>query len=230
MRNIRKRFLILFGVMIAISGVASATIANPCSSTAFSVTLLNADFSCEVGDKVFSNFTFSGVDTAHTTISISSLNSPTNTLYALDLHDANGFTSNFTFSYNVTVDTTVPPGSSGFRITSVNANGQVDAIAGLPTSSSWVAGYTATTGTGSGTVTATCCTVNNFTTNGPLGGFAALVLHVGDTYTITGTGNGVLDLSNTFAQGAVPEPMTLSLMGAGLLGLGLFGRKRLGRK
>jgi len=27
--------------------------------------------------------------------------------------------------------------------------------------------------------------------------------------------------------GSVPEPMTLSLMGAGLLGLGLFGRSRL---
>ena len=38
----------------------------------------------------------------------------------------------------------------------------------------------------------------------------------------TGSGNGRL---NTFGQITVPEPMTLTLVGAGLLGLGLLRRR-----
>jgi hypothetical protein len=42
--------------------------------------------------------------------------------------------------------------------------------------------------------------------------------------------NGGSELYQTPGTASVPEPMTMSLMGAGLLGLGFFGRRKFGRK
>jgi hypothetical protein len=45
-------------------------------------------------------------------------------------------------------------------------------------------------------------------------------------FTAAVPGNDIVDLSNKFTQGALPEPSTMMLMGAALVGLGVIGRKR----
>ena len=49
-------------------------------------------------------------------------------------------------------------------------------------------------------------------------------------YAFAAGSGGLNSIELDFAQVAVPEPMTLSMMGIGLLGLGLLGRKRMAKR
>lgn len=107
-------------------------------------------------------------------------------------------------------------------------------------------------GSGNGTITEDICNAAVFTVNGGNGSncgtsasntLGTLSASSGQTVTASVTANSTdwvfkdIDAGNNsgsavseFTQTVAPEPMSLSLMGAGLLGIGLLGRKRLRNK
>lgn len=217
-----KKLWLLLPTALVLSGLsANAAIvacgAVPISYATWTTTFVGVGNGCSIGDKIFSNFvvstTPSGSDLAF---------GQAGNVYTLNLQNTatNGFATSFTFSYDITVDTTLSP-TPGYRIVGVTG-GMQDAT--------FTGGSSATlnkvlTGGGTGTVVVT--DVNGTITPSPVGGLNALSLHVADNFTYV-SGN-ITNIANTFGQAdtstQTPEPLTLSLMGAGLLGLGLLRRR-----
>jgi hypothetical protein len=182
---------------------------------------------CEAGDLVFTNFhVVSGsIDPLDVTVTIS-FSGGQNQFTLINLNDADGFTSNFQMSYNLAMDftapaNTVPPLSGGgawaivLATAGLQDNGGGSNVSWQKTLSGGASGSTTTTYSG------------GVTTNGTPIYLGSTAFTVTDTYSAVVANGDILDLSNRFTQGPVPEPSTIMmLLGGALVGLGVIGRKR----
>ncbi len=217
-----KKVLLLSGIL-ALGAVASFG-ATACTTGTLASYAALTTTGCENGDKIFSNFVYtpgSGDPTAGS-VSISLDNNPGISLFGLQFGSpAPGFVSNFMLTYTITIDQTACHALfSAGDCSMIAAQGSFQGAL-APNSA-------ALTDTLSG---ATTVSLNDLATNNNTQQQSFLGV-TATNVTIQSSGLTASAPINSFGldvyQTAVPEPMTLSLMGAGLLGLGLL-RKRIGR-
>ncbi|MGE0258818.1 MAG: PEP-CTERM sorting domain-containing protein [Alphaproteobacteria bacterium] len=212
--------------LIAAGALPVAALAQPCTTASYD-TYLAAGFSCEVGDKTFSSFSFtstaggSGIQVTPNQIAVS----PQFTAQGPGLTFSSGaiFVSqaapiaDLTF-VDVTLDFTVTAGA-GFLIEDAALN-----IAGGVTGGG-VAMVDETVTPGGALHTEFPATPSDHITFTPVLTVDVLKdIFVGVPAGSTGTAN-ITAISQTFSQ-VVPEPGSLALLGAGLVGMGLLRRRR----
>jgi hypothetical protein len=221
-----SKMTVLFGAMaLASLSAFGVTLTDSCAatgSTSFAFSTSTTQVLC--GDKLFSNFT--GTATGDT-VTISENSS---TSYEILLKaPTGGVASAFTYGYTVAVDTAVCLNCSITQIQQTMLTQQASGGGQIPNAS------TALNSINNG------ASFSPGTTNGlSTGGQNALANTNGQSYTVgfsynpTGTSGQpaglFLNVDDVITQTAVPEPMTLSMMGLGLLGLGVMRRRQQGRK
>jgi len=230
-----KKVLFLALPLVLFTGVASAV--NQCNpggvSTNYTFAQLSAQgFSCEVGDKIFSNFTGSFQTTTDT---MGFTNTPNNLQESLNLNAGSEFflSGTFTFNYVVTVDPTVL--FPGFTASIASMSGSVQ-DANVNSRSTLNKVTTPNVGPqctvtvndlGGGNANANVCNYGGTPTS--------MTVTESFTYTGPGGGSGVTGFSNTITEnltptGGTPEPVSMILFGSGLLAISLLGRKKLSRR
>jgi hypothetical protein len=179
---------------------------------------------CQAGDIQLSNFqlTSGTIDTPNVTVTISTTGANSQ-VTILNMNDNNGFLNAFSMSYVVTIDFTansVPPLSLGGMWAVVQASAGLQ-VNGNDSQATW----TKVLSNGA-TGTSTVSDVNGSVPAAPPIFINSVSFLVTDTYTPVVGGQDILNLSNKFTQGPVPEPSTMLLLGGALIGLGVVGRKR----
>jgi hypothetical protein len=206
-----KKFLMLAAALAAASGIAMA---DPACASGMNIIGIggpitvtpgqtySSAFSCQLGASVFSNFSV-----------------VTNT----------GFPASSTFSLALSVNTSADTLDFGITLSagedvrlfyqiSPGIPGMIMTVAGSGSTIIETACDQAFTGVICGDTP-----LANFAVSSNKTGAAAFAPAATDfIFKDISAGNGLSD----FTQQIVPEPMTLTLMGAGLLGLGIFGRRR----
>jgi len=226
-----KRIVGVIFAALLLTSVAAADSLPTCSGNGISYTSLMASSGCEIGDYEFTNFAIvSGtMDTDMDAVTATFSYSTRNQTSTIDLHDANGFITDFTISYVVTLDVTVAPanGDPGmWYMTEATAGLQDNPGQNPSDSATWTKSVLALAGAGWGSQTVT--DTNGIAVPGPaITTITASTLAVTDAFEMNAVGNGdILDLSNKYYQDYVaPEPSTMILLGAALSGLGFLARK-----
>ena len=212
-----KNLSLLLLVLAMACGVANAAIID-CGTGVYSFAQWSADFvgagnGCAIGDKIFSNFSVGSIPTdtflqfgqAGNLFTVNFIATP-----------GGGFSKSFAESYQIAIDPTKPPASTGPTAIAAVAAGMQDSNGN----------GTATlvkTVTGDATGTASATDKNGTITPVVLTGISAQKLNVMDTFTYnSGT---ITNISNSFLQVSAPEPASMALIGCGLLAL-CFARRR----
>jgi hypothetical protein len=219
-----KNLSLLLLVSVMLCGVANADIVD-CGQQPLSLwtygqwsdQLTGVGNGCEIGDKIFSNFSTGSIPTG-TAIQFGS----TGPLYTVNFIKTSlgGFRDDFTESYSITIDPTKPPASLNPTWIAAVATGMQDSNGN---------GNAAVTKlvTGDANGTASAIDVNGTIVPSVLTGIHAQKLDVTDSFTYK---SGVItNVSNSFLQVSrmtdTPEPASMALIGGGLLAL-CFARRR----
>ncbi len=187
-----------------------------CGSSTYSLTSAGWAEGCQSGDKEFTNFTYSAGTTGVATVSVGFAEEPTLNQHTVLFTTSGGswLTGTFTLTYWVTVLNADPL----WRVVAADLDSTIGGFSGTVT-------VTNTLSNGSGTTYATLTSSNgdpDLVSGLSLRTF--LVTITGDV----GAGRSANQVSDSYyqAEGSVPEPMTLALVGSGFLALGLLRRFR----
>ena len=226
----KKTLLILGAMVVASVSAFGAQFTDVCAGETHSATMTfsNTLTNVECGDKIFTNFTSTGAVSGTVTFKETSATSY-EVLFITST--VGGITTNFSYGFTVSVDTTV---CATCRISQIQQNMQTEQAGS--TGTSIPNGSTGTNTINNGGVFNPA--VSNALTVGGQNSLASGLNNtsytLGFAYNPTGTAGQApgtfLNLDNIINQVAVPEPMTLSMMGIGLLGLGLMRRRQMGKK
>jgi hypothetical protein len=234
-----KQVLALAALLAAGTAVSYAAIPT-CVAGTLSGVYVNTNgtsngFTCEDADKIYSNFVYvtAGADPSAAQVNLA-LDDNTAILQTgfhitSNVQGLDWETAGFSLAYNVTVDQAACAAiyGTGDTCTITGAQGQfqgafasnaammVDTL--TPGGTITVTGTSTATETQNLTLAPQPITTTNILVSGNVAGHTDPIDQFG------------LDLYQTVTSSSVPEPATLSLIGAGLLGIGLSQRRRAGR-
>ena len=213
----------------------SANAATQCASQAsWTIAQLGAA-GCEIGDKLFSNFTGSAENASDTFM----FSGPTVVIpnvavfYTMNVNAGTEFvfSNPFTFAFDVSIiqNSFIPVGTQASISRVSGGIGDAGAVGSSGTLTKTV--------TGGANCTLTVVDPGTNPTAGTCTGLNAInPIHVVESFAYTGTAgqSTITSVVNAFAQtftptSGTPEPMSMLLFGSGLLGVALIGRKRSAR-
>jgi hypothetical protein len=206
--------LLTVSILLTLGAVASFGITTPPACSTQTASTIGS-YTCEIGDKIYSNFSETGLASGTVSFSFSG------TQYFLHYATSTPLTTGFSLGFWVSVDTSVCPTCQIIQVQDQMQTANTSPGAGaIPNTST--ASVTHNPGS---PATVNLDALNALDQSG--------VSNMGTTlekvmFTYTPGANGELSVADfTISQTTTPEPVTLSLTGLGLLGLGILGRRRL---
>jgi hypothetical protein len=208
-----KKVLLLAALLTPTLALATGiTEGASCDFPSLFNTWTASGFSCTVGDKMFSNFTYTGAIPTNTSLNISTAN-VVGVGDVFTVAFSGSFTNAFSVSYNISI---LPDFvNAGWRITRISGDLSVPVSVTGPTLQKQI--YDSTGTTLINTVNAAVGSPGSVNVSGTS-------FRIVDNF--AANGGQATNIGNSFVQSQVPEPMTFVLSGCGLLALGLLKRKK----